>query len=83
MNEMAMKMLTKELMNKIPALNEGDETAYVKFFTPWSNWTWFVCEACAVVDNGEGDAYEISLKELAKAGLTVEAPEVLEVEFYG
>jgi len=45
-----MKLLTKELEKKLPALYETDEipvedkTCHVKFFTPWSNWTWYATE---------------------------------------
>lgn len=44
-----MKLMTKEILSKIPALYEqdgkGDDAkVFVKFFTPWSNWTWFATE---------------------------------------
>lgn len=44
-----MKLLTKELLKKLPALysqdGKGDEAiAYAKFFTPDSNWTWYATE---------------------------------------
>lgn len=43
-----MKLLTNELRNKIPTLyaqeKSYDPTVYAKFFTPWSNWTWYVTE---------------------------------------
>lgn len=43
-----MKLLTKELAKRIPALytqkRAKDPIVYVKFFTPWSNWTWYVTE---------------------------------------
>lgn len=44
-----MKLLTKAIEKKIPALysQDGkgeDAIAVVKFFTPWSNWTWFASE---------------------------------------
>jgi len=45
-----MKLLTKALLNKLPKLYETekqsiDETMlYVKLFTPWSNWTWYIAE---------------------------------------
>ena len=44
-----MKLLTKATAKKIPALYEQDgkgleATAYVKFFTPWSDWTWYAFE---------------------------------------
>jgi len=44
-----MKLLTKEIKEVIPKLytqeERGDEAVvYVKFFTPWSNWTWYATE---------------------------------------
>lgn len=43
-----MKLLTKEIEAKLPALysQEGvaDPMVVAKFFTPWSNWTWFAIE---------------------------------------
>jgi len=45
-----MKLLTKEIANKLPALysqdGKGGETiAYVKYFTPDSSWTWYAAYA--------------------------------------
>ena len=39
-----MKLLTKALEKKIPALHSGTNTAYVKWFAPWTNWSWLVME---------------------------------------
>lgn len=39
-----MKLLTKEIERKLPRLGQGDHVAYVKYFTPWSFWTWYGCE---------------------------------------
>lgn len=43
-----MELLPEELRKTLPALysQEGnpDPTVYIKFFTPDSNWTWFVTE---------------------------------------
>jgi hypothetical protein len=44
-----MKLLTKALLKKLPALysqdGKGDEAVvYAKFFTPDSNWTWYATE---------------------------------------
>ena len=44
-----MKMLTKENLKTIPSLYSQDgkgenAMAYVKFFTPWSYWTWYATE---------------------------------------
>ena len=43
-----MKLMTKEIEKKLPKLysqgNVSDPKIIVKFFTPWSNWTWFAYE---------------------------------------
>ena len=45
-----MKLMTKEILNKIPAPNNTDQTpleeriCYVRFFHCLSNWTWFATE---------------------------------------
>lgn len=43
-----MKLLTKEVLKRLPALGttnaQDDPIAQVKFFTPDSNWTWFGIE---------------------------------------
>jgi Protein of unknown function (DUF2958) len=43
-----MKLLTKELKEKLPALysqeNETDPMVYIKFFDPVGSWTWYVTE---------------------------------------
>ncbi len=43
-----MQLLTKEIITKLPALytqeNENDPKVIVKFFTVWSNWTWYGIE---------------------------------------
>ena len=44
-----MKLITEEIKKKLPKLYEQDgkgydAIAYVKFFTPDSNWTWYVTE---------------------------------------
>ena len=40
-----MKLMTKEILNRIPALYSQEEakdpTVHVKFFAPWTNWTWY------------------------------------------
>lgn len=42
------KLMTKEILGQIPALRAqedvDDPIAYVKFFTPFSNWTWYGTE---------------------------------------
>jgi hypothetical protein len=43
-----MKLLTAEILKRLPPLysqeNVKDPIAQVKFFTPWSNWTWYATE---------------------------------------
>jgi hypothetical protein len=45
-----MKMITKQIENSIPALYSTENTAEakkaiaVKFFTPWTSWTWYAVE---------------------------------------
>ena len=39
-----MKLLTKELERKLPSLGTESEIALVKWFTPDSNFTWYVAE---------------------------------------
>lgn len=43
------KLLTQELRNKLPKLYEAEgnmeaSVAQVKFFSPYSNWTWYAVE---------------------------------------
>lgn len=42
------KLLTQEDIRRLPALysqeNVADQIAQVKFFTPWTNWTWYAVE---------------------------------------
>ena len=46
--EIIMRLMTKELAKQIPAIytqeKVKDPLVYAKFFTPWSNWTWYVTE---------------------------------------
>ena len=43
-----MKLLTKEILRTLPKLYSqdaiDDPIVRVKFFTPWSNWTWYATE---------------------------------------
>ena len=44
-----MELLTKDIKNKLPKLGETDgmgieATVQVKFFTPWTGWTWYATE---------------------------------------
>ena len=42
-----MKLLTKEILDKIPNIHGQsgmDARVYVKFFQPWGSWTWYATE---------------------------------------
>ena len=81
-----MKLLTQELRRRLPALysteTDHDPVAQAKFFTPWSNWTWYVTEFdgedtfFGLVDGLERELGYFSLSELESilgpAGLTIE-----------
>ena len=49
-----MELLTAELRQQLPPLyaqeHARDPIVYAKFFTPSSNWTWYVTEGSAQVD---------------------------------
>ena len=89
--EPIMKLLTKELEKKLPQLGENDEksvpeekvTAWVKLFTPDSNWTWWIAEydpktedCYGLVEGLEKEFGYFNLKEIKKVngpmGLPVE-----------
>jgi hypothetical protein len=59
-----MKLLTKEIRNTMPKIGtyaEGgaeDAPIVVKYFTPWSNWTWYAYEGGPVLDEGQEVDYE-------------------------
>jgi len=71
-----MKMMTKEIINKIPKLYETDgqpedkKIAHVKFFCPWNHWTWYAFEFdgkdtfFGLVDGHEKELGYFSLNEL-------------------
>jgi hypothetical protein len=81
-----MKLLTEELRRRLPALYsteaDRDPVAQAKFFTPWSNWTWYVTEFdgedtfFGLVDGLERELGYFSLSELESilgpAGLGIE-----------
>ena len=55
-----MKLLPDEIRKKLPPLysqdGKGGKTiAYVKYFTPSSNWSWYGCEGEAVVDDHQNE----------------------------
>ena len=75
------KLMTKEIGDTIPALyanehvaNCDDVLAFVKLFSPYSNWTWFITEWDAetgtcfgLVEGFEVELGYFSLDELAEA----------------
>ena len=82
-----MKLITEEIRKNLPKLYEQDgkgldAIAYVKFFTPDSNWTWYVTEFdgkdtfFGLVDGFEKELGYFSLSELENVrgnlGLRVE-----------
>ena len=75
-----MKLLTKEIKQRIPKLytqdGKGEEAViHVKFFTPDANWTWYATEASAFLNDEEGT--EIPLSELT------DAHDVEDIRFFG
>jgi hypothetical protein len=61
-----MELLTDELRASLPALhaqeNEKDPIVYVKLFTPWTGWTWYVTEGSPEGDDFILFAYVIGLE---------------------
>ena len=77
-----MKLLTKEIREQLPFLytNEDvdDPIAIVKFFTPFSNWTWYATEFdgkdtfFGLVDGFDRELGYFSLSELESLGSKIE-----------
>jgi len=81
-----MKLVTAELRRRLPSLYgsewESNPTVQAKFFTPWSNWTWYAIEFdgedifFGLVDGHEAELGYFSLAELESirgpGGLTIE-----------
>jgi Protein of unknown function (DUF2958) len=78
-----MKLLTKELIRKIPKLYDQEEKgmnaiAYVKFFDLLSDWTWFVTEYdgeetfFGLVIGHKAELGYFSLSELQSLGWRIE-----------
>ncbi len=81
-----MKLLTKEICLLLPPLysteDKDDPVAVVKFFAPWTNWTWYAIEFDGVdtffglVVGHEAELGYFALSELASVvgpgGLTIE-----------
>jgi hypothetical protein len=53
-----MELLTKELELELPPIHGDATLAQVKFFTPWTHWTWYASEANAELADGT----EVSLQ---------------------
>jgi hypothetical protein len=82
-----MKLLTKAIEKSLPAIYAQSKTedpiVYVKFFTPWTSWTWYATEYnpedklfFGLVDGLESELGYFSLEELqdikGPCGLKVE-----------
>lgn len=81
-----MKLLTQSVRNSLPPLystqNDADPVARVKFFTPWTCWTWYAFEFdgddtfFGLVEGLETELGYFSLSELESirgpAGLRIE-----------
>lgn len=84
-----MELMSNSLIEKIPGLYKTevcrleDKVVHAKFFTPWTNWTWFVIEydpceriAWGLVIGHEAEFGYFSLKEIEEikgpAGLRIE-----------
>ena len=83
-----MKLITKSIVAKLPMTgdnpDEGDRArVWLKLFTPWANWTWYVTEydpdtgeAFGLVNGFEKELGYFNLGEIAALkgpfGLTVE-----------
>jgi hypothetical protein len=68
-----MKLLPQELERKLPSLGTESEIALVKWFTPDSNFTWYVAEydpetgdCFGLVDGLEKELGYFNLKEIQK-----------------
>lgn len=91
-----MKLLTKEILAKLPKLHETDgkeKKFVVKFFTPDANWTWYAVEGeeegddfifFGLVDGLEKEWGYFSLNELStvrgRLGLPIERDRSYDIE---
>jgi hypothetical protein len=68
-----MKLLTKEIRNKIPPMGSTDgkldAEVVVKFFSPYSNWTWWAFEGESIKDD-DGNEVDFNFYGLAKGQCT-------------
>lgn len=84
-----MKLITQEIIKTTPKLRSQAEvgldnlTFYVKLFTPWTSWTWYIAEAdfetgeCfGLVDGFEKEVGYFDLNEL----IAIEGPFGLNIE---
>ncbi len=87
-----MKLLTKEIVQELPAFGEGTNEAVVKFFTPWSNWTWYGCEAVVLLETDDHEFIERKLSDVDYAffdmfntgeEVRLDGMKILDVLFYG
>src|SRR5258707_13669639 len=62
-----MQLLTAELRSQLPPLYSQekipDPVVHLKFFCPWSNWTWFATEGSAEDDDFRFFGYVIGFEE--------------------
>ena len=83
-----MKLITKEIQNKIPKLYETDrqpedkKMVYIKLFCPWNKWTWYGIEydgKDTFFGYVEGDANELGYFTLSELK-SVQGPFGLKIE---
>jgi hypothetical protein len=59
-----MKLMTKEVAARIPTLysqeHNSNPTVQAKFFTPWTNWTWYVIEGEKTSEWVEGKQQKVA-----------------------
>jgi hypothetical protein len=90
-NKRGHKLVTKELLTKLPQLYSQEDKglealARVKFFSPYSNWTWYATEFdgedifFGYVEGFENELGTFSLSELDKATFKMYGVEVPAVE---
>jgi len=60
-------LLTKELERTLPPIKSCDNVARVKYFTPWTNWTWYAAEASRREGPGEQPQEDHALKDVGLA----------------
>jgi hypothetical protein len=84
------KLLTAAIRKQLPTLyaqeDAGDDAiAYVKFFTPWTSWTWWATEASGKVEAEGGQMINVPLSEIAMVGpfMMHEQGPVQDVIFFG